>query len=130
MRRFLRLKKISPAGIHRHRVEVYGENVTLRKQVWFCARNLNWAEQICETSKVRAAKHAHHSPDFAPSDFQLFGPLKKHLTGHHFRTDAEVQKVIIKWLRHLDPHFFYVCFDRLVYRWHKCFNSHGDYVEK
>ncbi|GBO22321.1 hypothetical protein AVEN_82232-1 [Araneus ventricosus] len=26
--------------------------------------------------------------DLAPSDFHLFGPLEKHLVGHHFRTDT------------------------------------------
>ncbi|GBN77099.1 hypothetical protein AVEN_117544-1 [Araneus ventricosus] len=31
-----------------------------------------------------------YSPDLSPSDFHLFGPLKKHLAGRHFRTNAEV----------------------------------------
>ncbi|GBM35067.1 hypothetical protein AVEN_203230-1 [Araneus ventricosus] len=70
------------------------------------------------------------SPDLAPSDFHLFEPLKKHLAGRHFRTDAEVQETVVEWLRDLDPDFFYAGFDRSVYRWHKCFNDYGDYVEK
>ncbi|GBN26107.1 hypothetical protein AVEN_169632-1 [Araneus ventricosus] len=70
-----------------------------------------------------------YSSDLVPSDFHFFGPLK-HLTGRHFRTDAEVQEAVVKWLHDLDPDFFCAGFDRLVYRWHKCFNNHGDYVEK
>ncbi|GBN27970.1 Mariner Mos1 transposase [Araneus ventricosus] len=71
-----------------------------------------------------------YSPDHVPSDFDLFGQLKKHLEGRHFRTDTEVQEAIVKWLRDLDPDFFYAGFDKLVCRWHKCFNNHDDYVEK
>ncbi|GBM03122.1 Mariner Mos1 transposase [Araneus ventricosus] len=74
--------------------------------------------------------HPLYSPDLAPSDFHFFGPLKKYLAGRHFRTDAEVQEAVVKWLHDLDPDFFYADFDRLVYRWHKCFNNHGEYVEK
>ncbi|GBO25613.1 hypothetical protein AVEN_63522-1 [Araneus ventricosus] len=70
------------------------------------------------------------SPDLAPSDFRLFGPLEKHLAGRHFKTDVEVQKAVIKWFCDLDPGFFYAGFDRLVYRWYKCLNNHGDFVGK
>ncbi|GBN14393.1 hypothetical protein AVEN_61477-1 [Araneus ventricosus] len=65
-----------------------------------------------------------------PSDFHLFGLFKKRLAGRHFRTDAEVQEAVVKWLRDLDPDFFYAAFDKLVHRWPKRFNDHGDYVEK
>ncbi|GBN59665.1 hypothetical protein AVEN_28416-1 [Araneus ventricosus] len=75
-------------------------------------------------------EHPPYSPDLAPNDFHLFGPLKKQLASRHFRTDAEVQAAVVKFLRDLDHDFFYAGFDRLVYRWHKCFNNHGDYVEK
>ncbi|GBN31297.1 hypothetical protein AVEN_63438-1 [Araneus ventricosus] len=75
-------------------------------------------------------EHSPNSPYLAPSDFHLFGLLKKHLEGHHFRTDAEVQEAVVKWLRDLDPDFFYAGFDTLVYRRQKCFNNHGDYMEK
>ncbi len=35
--------------------------------------------------------HPPHSPDFAPSDFDLFGLLKVHLGGKKFETKAELQ---------------------------------------
>ncbi|GBL82723.1 hypothetical protein AVEN_263778-1 [Araneus ventricosus] len=53
-----------------------------------------------------AAKHHHNSPDLALSDFHLFGPLKKHLAGCNFRTDAKIQEAFVKWLRDLDLQFF------------------------
>ncbi|GBN38486.1 hypothetical protein AVEN_161564-1 [Araneus ventricosus] len=67
-------------------------------------------------AKVKVAKHAHHNLNVAPSDFHLFGPLKKHLTDRHFITDTEVQETVVKWLRDLDPDFVHAGFDRLVYR--------------
>ncbi|GBM26215.1 hypothetical protein AVEN_22775-1 [Araneus ventricosus] len=63
-------------------------------------------------------EHPPYSPDLVPSDFHLFGPLKKHLSGCHFRT--KVPEVVVTWLRDLNPDFSYAGFDRLVYRWNKC----------
>ncbi|GBM35443.1 hypothetical protein AVEN_73242-1 [Araneus ventricosus] len=74
--------------------------------------------------------HPPYSPDLSTSDLHLFRPLKKHLSGRYLRTDAKVQAFFVKCLRDLHPGFFYADFDRLTHRWHKCFNYHGDYVEK
>jgi hypothetical protein len=35
----------------------------------------------------------------APSDFHLFGTLKKHLDGKRFADDEEVEMEVQKWLR-------------------------------
>ena len=32
------------------------------------------------------------------SDFNLFGPLKKHLAGKRFATDADVKQAVTSWL--------------------------------
>ncbi|GBN09898.1 hypothetical protein AVEN_184695-1 [Araneus ventricosus] len=59
-------------------------------------------------------EHLPYIRDLTPCDFHFFGPLKKHLEGRHFRTDAEVQEAGVKWLRDLDPDFVYAGFDKLV----------------
>jgi histone-lysine N-methyltransferase SETMAR len=74
--------------------------------------------------------HPPYSPDLAPSDFHLFGPLKKHLGGRRFATDGEVQQAVMSWLQALDTDFFYAGIDALLYRWDRCFGKYGDYVEK
>jgi hypothetical protein len=74
--------------------------------------------------------HPPYSPDLAPSDFHLFGPLKKHLGGKRFATDGEVQQAVMSWLQAIDTDFFYAGIDALVYRWDKCLGKYGDYVEK
>jgi len=49
--------------------------------------------------------HLHNSSDFVPSNWHLFGCLKKHLVGKRFATDAS--EAIISWLQTLDTSFFY-----------------------
>jgi hypothetical protein len=56
--------------------------------------------------------------------------LKKHLGGRRFATDGEVQQAVMSWLQELDTDFFCARIDALVYRWDKCFDKYGDYVEK
>ena len=43
--------------------------------------------------------HPLYSPDLAPSDFHVFGPLKEAMGGKSFRSDEEVQQAVHEWLR-------------------------------
>ena len=45
--------------------------------------------------------HPPYSPDLAPSDFHLFGPLKESMKGIHFQTDKEVKAAVNNWAK--DP---------------------------
>ena len=38
--------------------------------------------------------HSPYSSDLAPSDFHLFGPIKKHLVGKRFPSDVNVKKAV------------------------------------
>ncbi|KAJ4451980.1 hypothetical protein ANN_03464 [Periplaneta americana] len=50
-------------------------------------------------ARVRfCGNHPPYSPDLAPSDFHLFGPLKKFLGGQRFGSDEEVKSVVRRWL--------------------------------
>ena len=42
--------------------------------------------------------HPPYSPDLAPSDYHLLGPMKKMLNGQKFASDTEVQSVVRQWL--------------------------------
>ena len=44
-------------------------------------------------------EHPAYSPDLAPSDFHLSGPLKNALRCHRFAADDEVKEVVHDWLR-------------------------------
>lgn len=74
--------------------------------------------------------HPPHSPDLAPSDFHLFGPLKQHLAGQRFDDDDDLTEEVTNWLKTLDEKFLRRGMYSLLHRWQKCIDLHGDYVEK
>ncbi|GFO30415.1 histone-lysine N-methyltransferase SETMAR [Plakobranchus ocellatus] len=74
--------------------------------------------------------HPAHSPDLAPSDFHLFGPLKRHLGGMAFETEDDLISKLRNWFDNLDVDFFRMGINSLLSRWQKCIDLHGDHVEK
>ena len=38
--------------------------------------------------------HPSHSPDLAPSDYHLFGPMKRHLSGQRFTGDDDLVEAV------------------------------------
>ncbi|GFN88469.1 histone-lysine N-methyltransferase SETMAR [Plakobranchus ocellatus] len=71
-----------------------------------------------------------HSPDLAPTDFHLFGPLKRHLGGMAFETEDDLISELRNWFDNLDVDFFRVRINSLLSRWQKRIDLHGDYIEK
>jgi hypothetical protein len=51
--------------------------------------------------------HHPYSVNPSPSDFHLFGPLKKQLAGKQFAKDADIKQAVT-WLQTLDTDFFYI----------------------
>ena len=74
--------------------------------------------------------HSPYSPDLAPSDFHLFGPLKESLRGRHFSSDEEVKTAVRKWLKTQTVEFYNEGIYTLVKRWEKAVWKAGDYIEK
>jgi len=70
--------------------------------------------------KWNVLPHPPYSPDLAPSDYQLFGPLKEHLGGKRFRNNDEVIQDVQEWLRWQPKDFFLSGIRKLPDRWHKC----------
>ena len=59
------------------------------------------AAQTAETLrklKFEVNVHPPYSPDLAPSDYHLFGPLKEALRGSRFTSDQEVKEAVHAWL--------------------------------
>jgi len=75
-------------------------------------------------------EHPAYSPDLAPSDFHLFGPLKNALGGRRFSCDDDVKAAVHQWLRTQPKIFFADGIKKLVGRWKKCIAKQGDYIEK
>jgi histone-lysine N-methyltransferase SETMAR len=74
--------------------------------------------------------HPAYSPDLAPSDFHLFGPLKDYLRGQKFDDDEAVKSAVKAWTRQCTPEFCASGFKGWRNRWEKCVACGGDYVEK
>ena len=55
--------------------------------------------------------HPPYSPDLAPSDYHLFGPLKDHLGGIKFDTDEDGKNAVQKWLHTMPETFFLQVFE-------------------
>ena len=91
------------------------------------------AQRTAETIKelgFEVLEHPPYSPDLAPSDFHMFGPLKEALRGRRFATDEEVIDAVKKWLKMQPKNFFSNGIKQLVKRWERCVEVQGSYVVK
>jgi histone-lysine N-methyltransferase SETMAR len=74
--------------------------------------------------------HPPNSPNLAPSDYHIFGPLKETLCGHKSGSHGHVQQAVQTWLCEQLKNFFFEGMKKLVERYQKCIIVQGDYVEK
>ena len=74
--------------------------------------------------------HPLYSPDLAQSDLYLFGQLKNHLRGTHFKDDESLKAAVVHWLESQKKDFFKEGIMKLNHRWQKCVDLRGDYIEK
>ena len=58
-----------------------------------------WTVETINRLGFEVLEHPAYSPDLAPVDYHLFGPLKDALRGCRFCTDEEVQRAVHEWLR-------------------------------
>jgi histone-lysine N-methyltransferase SETMAR len=71
-------------------------------------------------------EHAPYSPDLAPSDYHVFGPLKKFLAGQRIISNDDAKTTVRWWFRTQPAEFYNTGISRLVVRWDKCLNRGGD----
>ncbi|UYV83337.1 hypothetical protein LAZ67_23000618 [Cordylochernes scorpioides] len=73
--------------------------------------------------------HPAYNPDLAPSDYFLFGLLKKELKEKRFDSDEDVQKVVQDFFHTLPKSAYKEGIYKLPERWRRCIESQGDYFE-
>ena len=115
------LKKSRPGKLHQ-RILLQHDNArphTAKKTI-AALREKNW----------ELLPHPPYSPDLAPSDFWLFGPLKSGLRGKKYETLKAIQSDVKKWFLAQDKDWFKRGIQSLEKRWEKCVERDGDYVEK
>ena len=72
--------------------------------------------------------HPPYSPDLAPSDYHLFGPLKSDMKGIRHEDDNELKAAVKSWLRNQPQEFYRKGILDLTQRWAKAITRHGEYV--
>ena len=72
--------------------------------------------------KWNVLQHPPYSPELAPSDYHLLGPLKEHLGGKMFRNNDVIQDVQ-EWLHWQPKDFFLSDIRKLPDRWRKCIQT-------
>jgi histone-lysine N-methyltransferase SETMAR len=71
--------------------------------------------------KFEVLAHPLYSPDLAPSDYHLFGPLEEALRGRRFTSDQELKEAVHAWLAAQPKTFFFSeSIKKFVQRWKKC----------
>ncbi|UYV80840.1 hypothetical protein LAZ67_19001936 [Cordylochernes scorpioides] len=70
-------------------------------------------------------EHPAYSPDLAPSDYFLFGLLKKELKGKRFDSDEDVQKVVQDFFHTLPKSAYKEGIYKLPERWRRCIETQG-----
>ncbi|GFO10194.1 transposase [Plakobranchus ocellatus] len=66
----------------------------------------NLTQQWLQRYGLEILPHSAHSPDLAPSDFHLFGPLKRHLGGMAFEIEDDFIGELRIWFDNLEVDFF------------------------
>jgi len=74
--------------------------------------------------------HPPYSPDVAPSDFHLFGPMKDGLCGQHFPSNDAIVRAVKQWATSTGADFYKRSMQALVHHWRKCIANVGYYVKK
>jgi histone-lysine N-methyltransferase SETMAR len=89
--------QLKPAILHKRRVLPSKGVLLLHDNEW-----LHMATATVHTVQrfgFELLSHPPYSPDLAPSDYHIFGPLKETLRGHGFGSHGDVQQVVQTWLR-------------------------------
>ena len=66
------------------------------------AKTLEWLQKYT----WEKLQHPAYSPDLAPSDYHLFGPLKRELSGQKFATDDELKGAVLQFFSQRDESFY------------------------
>jgi hypothetical protein len=74
--------------------------------------------------------HPPYSSVLVPIDYHLFTYLKNWLRSQLSSNNEELMESVKTWLRSQAADFFDRGIQKLIYRYDKCLNSSGDYVEK
>ena len=74
--------------------------------------------------------HPPYSPNLAPSDYFLFPNMETWLGDERFSSNEEIIAATSEYFEGFDKNYFLQGIKKLEYRYNKCIQLKGDYVEK
>ena len=95
-----------------------------------CPHSARATQRLLQQFQWDIFEYPPHSPNLESSDFHHFLELKHWLGGQRFQTDMELKETITTHFQSLAATFYEEGIAKLVYRYDKCLNCQGDYVEK
>jgi hypothetical protein len=106
---------------------------TQQSKLWLDADNFRPDTAKVSTDYIsrhgmKRLPHPPYSPDLAPSDFFLFGYVKKKLMGKRAESESELLVGIRVMLAEIRRDVLNAVFLEWVDRLHKCIETNGDYV--
>ena len=91
--------------------------------------NSNKVIQYLESHGMDRAPQPLFSPEIAPSDFYLFGYIKKMLQGHSYDTPDDLLSAITEILNNISPDALVKVFLNWHERLKQLIDKNGDYIE-
>lgn len=73
--------------------------------------------------------HPPYSPDLSPTDFHFFKALDNFLVNRCFKTRADAEVAFNEFVASRNTDFYSTGINKLVTRWQKCIESHGNYFD-
>jgi hypothetical protein len=86
-------------------------------------------KQYLDENGLRSAAHPRYSPDLTPSNFFLFGHLKRMLQGTEFQNAEELLEAAVQILSDIPLETVMATFHQWMERLQACFDGHGESVE-
>ena len=84
-------------------------------------------DEFLESHRLRKAPQPEYSPDVAPSDFFLFGYVKKQLEGCHYDSEDELYDDVVKILMSISPDVLKSAYNSWIKRLKGLIHSKGVY---
>jgi transposase len=86
-------------------------------------------KQYLEDNNLKSAPYPPYSPDLAPSDFFLFGHMKRLLQGTEFHTAEELLDGVVRILADIPLETLMATFHEWLQRLQAYIDNDGEYVE-
>ncbi len=95
-----------------------------------CSHRKDIVTRLLDDFKWKIVYHPAYSPDTALLDYHAFPDLKKDLVSKWFADEASLKAALSTFFGKMDSSWYAQGIEKLIFRYNKCLNICGDYIEK